>query len=75
MSKDSSLEEYDYRDNFEQCLAVELPILKDQTFRCVLLSHFQWAYWSLIMMPLDNIEACENFHLEYAKARMDLYFK
>lgn len=52
-----------------------MPILKDQIVKGMLMAHMQWAFWSLLMMPIENIEKCMEFYFEYAKTRMELYFE
>lgn len=45
----------------------------------MLLSHLQWAFWALLMMPYDKantkegVEECLSFYMEYAYARAKLY--
>jgi hypothetical protein len=40
-----------------------------------MLASIQWAFWALLMMPLHDMKKCYEFYLEYAKGRMDMYFK
>lgn len=67
--------EYEYKENFKQLLEVELPILRDQVLRCILMSHLQWAFWTMIMMPVDDLQKCQDFYLEYGLTRLQMYFK
>jgi hypothetical protein len=62
--------EFEYWDDQKSFIVKELPILKDQAQRCILMSHLQWAFWSLIMMPIEDLEKCEAFYMEYAVARL-----
>jgi len=55
---ESATAEYEYRENFEQLKQKEMPILKDQVLRCILIQHLLWAFWSLIMMPIDDLKKC-----------------
>lgn len=65
--------------NFDDTLAKELPLLKDQVYRCMMMSHFQWAFWCFIMMPHDKLDTeqgvqdCIKFYLKYARQRMEMY--
>jgi len=50
----------------EQFLEEELPILKDQITRAVLLEHLLWAVWALVMMTPSDLHKSMDFYLPYA---------
>jgi len=67
--------DFAYKADKKGYVQKELPILKDQVQRSMLMSDIQWAFWSLIMMPLEDLAKCEAFYMQYAVARMEMYFQ
>ena len=70
---------YPYSGDERRMLEVELPIIKDQFYRCTVMAHWQWSFWAFLIMPYkrfntaEGIEECLNFYLEFAYSRMQLH--
>ena len=67
--------DFSFKDQMQEYISQELPILRDQVLRCMLMSHLQWAFWSLIMMPVDDLMKCQEFYMEYGLCRLELYVR
>eukprot|EP00347_Sterkiella_histriomuscorum_P000878 403374177 len=67
--------DFQYKDKQQEFLDQEVPILRDQVLKCMLMSDLQWAFWSMIMMPIDDLMKCQEFYMEYGLTRLEMYVK
>lgn len=54
-------------EDLQQYVNREMPKLKEQIQASIVLWHFHWAIWSLIMIDWDNLKEAEEFLLPYGK--------
>ena len=57
----------------EQYLAREVPLLKQEVYRCLLLNNYFWGIWSLTILKKENIGNPNVFNFDFASARIAMY--
>jgi hypothetical protein len=63
-SRDSLTEEAYLRDN--------LPILRSEVYRCLLLNNYFWAIWSMRILKEEKLGDPTLFNFDFAEARVQM---
>ena len=58
------------RDHFVE---KELPKLREEVHKCLLLNNYFWAVWALKMLKPDRLSDEKVFNYDFADARIQMY--
>jgi len=51
----------------------ELPKIRDEVHKCLLLNNYFWAIWSLRMLKEEKLGDPKVFNFDFAQARIDMF--
>ena len=51
----------------------ELPKIKEELHRCLLLNNYFWGIWSLRMLKEEKLGDPNVFNFDFAQARIDMF--
>jgi len=60
-------------DDLEAYVQRELPIVRDEVYKCLLLNNYFWAVWSLRMLKDEKLGDQNVFNFDFAQGRVEMF--